>query len=211
MSPTASFAITSGPKVETPSGPQLTPCPGSSLPFSPSLSSGVTNINAGSFTPLTTTITREDGQQNMQSVTLHYPPGVSGMLKGVPLCPEAQANAGTCGPESQIGETIVSVGLGNDPFSVTGGRVYLTEKYAGAPFGLSIVNPAKAGPFVLQHGEPVIVRAKVQIDPRTAALTVTTGDIPSIIEGFPLQIKHAYINVNRPGFTFNPPTARRWK
>ena len=50
----------------------------------------------------------------------------------------------------------------------------------------------------------MIVRAKVQIDPRTAAPTVTTGDIPSIIEGFPLQIKHAYINVNRPGFTFNP-------
>ena len=195
VSPTSTFPIVSGPNGSACSNP---------LPFSPSLSSGTTNINAGSFTPLTTTITREDGQQNMQSVVLHYPPGVSGMLKGVPLCPEAQANAGTCSEESKIGETIVSVGLGNDPFSVTGGKVYLTEKHAGAPFGLSIVNPAKAGPFDLQHGAPVVVRAKIEIDPRTAALTVTTGDIPSIIEGFPLQIKHVNVLINRPGFTFNP-------
>jgi hypothetical protein len=186
------------------SGPGGSACPGAVLPFAPSLSSETTNINAGSFTPLSTTLGRADGNQDIQSVTLHYPPGVSGILSGVPLCPEAQANAGTCGPGSLIGETIVSVGLGGDPFSVTGGKVYLTEKYAGAPFGLSIVNPAKAGPFNLQEGRPVVVRAKIEIDPHTAALTITTGAIPSIVEGFPLQIKHVNVLVNRPGFTFNP-------
>jgi hypothetical protein len=60
-------------------------------------------------------------------------PGMSGILAGVPLCPEAQANAGACGPQSRIGETIVSVGLGGDAYTVTGGKVYLTEKYQGAP------------------------------------------------------------------------------
>ena len=186
------------------SGPHGGPCPPAALPANPSLASGMTNNNAGSFSDLTTTLSRPDGNQNIQSVTLHYPPGVSGMLKGVPLCGEAQANAGTCGQESRIGETIVSVGLGGDPFTVTGGKVYLTEKYQGAPFGLSIVNPAKAGPFDLQEGRPVVVRAKVEIDPVTAALTVTTGNIPTIVEGFPLQIQHVNVLVNRPGFTFNP-------
>ncbi len=185
-------------------GPNGGPCPGATLPFTPSLVSETSNIDAGAFTPLDTTISREDGQQSIQSVILHYPPGVSGMLTGVPLCPEAQANAGTCGPESLIGETIVSVGVGGDPFTVTGGKVYLTESYQGAPFGLSIVNPAKAGPFDLQEGRPVIVRAKIEINPTTAALTITTGQIPQIIDGFPLQIKHVYVTVSRPGFTFNP-------
>ncbi len=121
---------------------------------------------------------------------------------------EAQANAGTCGPESLIGETVVSVGLGNDPFTVTGGRVYLTEKYQGAPFGLSIVNPAKAGPFDLQEGRPVIVtRAKIEIDPRTAGLTVTTGEIPFYqIRRVPVlaESSASTCSSNRPGFTFNP-------
>ncbi len=200
VSPSSSFQITSGPNGSACSDP---------LPFSPSLESGTTNINAGGFSPLVTTISREDGQQSIHAVTLHYPPGVSGEISGVPLCGEAQANAGTCGPESLIGETIVSVGLGNDPFSVTGGKVYLTGPYAGAPFGLSIVNPAQAGPFDLQEGRPVVVRAKIEINQATASLTVTTdasGEhaIPSIIDGIPLQIKHVYVNINRPGFTFNP-------
>jgi hypothetical protein len=211
VSPPASFQITSG--------PNGSPC-ADPLPFSPSLASGTTNNNAGAFSALETTLGREDGQQPIQSVTLHYPPGLSGLLAGVELCHEAQANAGTCGPNSQIGETIVSVGLGSDPFTVTGGKAYITGPYNGtstctvgspgcAPFGLSIVNPAKAGPFDLQEGRPVVVRAKIEVDPHTAALTVTTNPsgayaIPHMIEGIPLQIKHVNVNVNRPGFTFNP-------
>ncbi|HSY40074.1 MAG TPA: hypothetical protein VLA79_11120, partial [Polyangia bacterium] len=121
------------------------------------------------------------------------------------LCDEADANAGTCSSESQIGETIVSVGLGGDPYTVTGGKVYITGPYKGAPFGLSIVNPAKAGPFDLGK---VIVRAKIDVNPETAALTITTDTegpykIPTIIDGIPLEIRHVNVNINRPGFTFN--------
>jgi hypothetical protein len=183
------------------SGPNGSPCPGSPLPFSPTLTSGTTNINAGSFSPLTTTVSREDGNQNIQTVTLHYPPGLSGILTGIPLCPEEQANTGTCPAESRIGKTIVSVGLGNEPYSVTGGEVFLTQSYKGAPFGLSIVNPAVAGPFNLGK---VIVRAKLEIDPHTTALTVTTDQIPHILDGIPLQIKHVNVLIERPGFTLNP-------
>ncbi len=193
----SSFQITSG--------PNGSPCP-TTLPFSPTLTGGSTNINAGSFSPLTTTISRPDGNQQIQAVALHMPPGLSGILKGVELCPEAQANAGSCAPNSLIGHTTVSVGLGGDPFSVTGGQVFLTQSYKGAPFGLSIVNPAVAGPFDLGK---VIVRATVQVDPHTAALTVSTDPegqfaIPHILDGIPLQIQHVNVLIDRPGFTFNP-------
>jgi hypothetical protein len=205
----SSFDITSGPQVEGPSGVETLPC-SSQLPFKPTLESGTTNIDAGAFSTLDTTFSKEDGQQNLSSIELHYPNGISGLLDGVKLCPEAQANTGTCGSESEIGETTISVGLGNDPFTVTGGKVYITEKYEGAPFGLSIVNPAKAGPFVLQEGRPVVVRAKIEVNPITAALTVVTDPpgsahaIPTMIEGIPLQVKHVNATINRPGFTFNP-------
>ncbi|HEY3759629.1 MAG TPA: hypothetical protein VGL37_07685 [Solirubrobacteraceae bacterium] len=196
--PTSSFAITSG--------PDGSPCPGASLPFAPSFTGGTTNIQAGAFSTLDTVMSREDGNQNLQAVTLHTPPGLSGLLSAVKLCGEAQADAGTCGPESLIGHTTVSVGLGGDPYTVTGGEVFITGPYQGAPFGLSIVNPAVAGPFNLGK---VIVRAKIEVDPHTAALTVTTDNtgqykIPQILDGIPLQIKHIAVTIDRPGFTFNP-------
>jgi hypothetical protein len=187
------------------SGPNGAPCP-ATQPFTPSLAAGTSNAHAGAFSPLTTTISREDGNQDLRSISLHTPPGISGVLTGVALCPEAQADLGRCPNASLIGHTTVSVGLGADPFTVTGGQVFLTESYRGAPFGLSIVTPAVAGPFDLGD---VVVRARVEVDPHTAALTVSTDEagpyaIPGILDGIPLPIKHVNVTIDRPGFTFNP-------
>jgi hypothetical protein len=193
----STFDITSGPSGSLCANP---------LPFNPSLMAGATDIQTGAFTPFTMTMSRGDGNQNLKAVDLHMPPGLLGTLSSVKLCGEAEANAGTCGPESLIGETTVSVGLGGNPYSVTGGRVYITGPYDGAPYGLSIVNPAKAGPFNLGN---VIVRAKIEVNPITAALTVATDSsgpyaIPQILDGIPLEIQHINVIINRPDFTFNP-------
>ena len=101
---------------------------------------------------------------------------------------------------------------------MTGGKVYITGPYNGkgtcavgspecAPFGLSIVNPAVAGPYNLGQ---IVVRAKVAVSPFTAALTITTNSeaegygIPHIIDGIPLQIKHVNVTIDRTGFALNP-------
>ncbi|MCL2769916.1 MAG: hypothetical protein FWD42_07410, partial [Solirubrobacterales bacterium] len=201
------------------SGPNGGAC-SSSLPFSPELAAGDPSIQAGGFSPFTLTMSRSDGNQNLDAIQLHMPPGLSGMLTGIPLCGETQANAGLCPAASQIGETTISVGLGGDPFTVQGGRVYITGPYRGAPYGLAIVNPAKAGPFDVERDSSkpneympacdcVVVRAKIEIDPTTAAITVTSDTsgpyrIPTILDGIPLQIKHVNVTINRPSFIFNP-------
>jgi hypothetical protein len=190
---------------EITSGPNHTPC-SDPLPFDPSLTTGSLNIQAGAFTPFTMTMSREDGNQNLDAIKLQMPPGLLGEISKVKLCGEAEANAGTCGPESLIGETTVSVGLGGNPYTVRGGRVYITGPYAGAPYGLSIVNPAKAGPFDLGQ---VVVRARIVVDPTRAFITITSDTsgpyrIPQIIDGIPLQIKHVNVTIIRPEFTFNP-------
>jgi hypothetical protein len=195
--PSSEFQILTGPNGSACANP---------LPFNPSLTAGTTSIQAGGFSPFTMTMSRPDGSQNLQAIKLKMPPGLLGTLATVKLCKEAEANAGTCGPESLIGYTVVSVGVGGNPYSVTGGEVFVTEGYGGAPYGLSIVNPAKAGPYDLGK---VIVRAKIEVDPITAALTVTTDTtgpykIPTILDGIPLQIQHVNVSIDRPGFTFNP-------
>jgi len=187
------------------SGPNGSPC-SAPLPFAPALTAGTTSIQAGGFSPFTMTMSRPDGSQNLQAIKLKMPPGLLGTLATVKLCKEAQANAGTCGPESLIGHTTVSVGVGGDPYTVTGGQVFITEGYGGAPYGLSIVNPAKAGPYDLGK---VVVRAKIEVDQTSAVLTVTTDTtgpykIPTILDGIPLQIQHVNVSIDRPGFTFNP-------
>jgi hypothetical protein len=169
--------------------------------FGPAFVAGTTNNSAGGFSPLSVTITRQDGEQELSGVQVKTPPGLLGVLKSVPLCQEPQASQGTCGSESLIGHTTVSAGPGPEPLYVQGGRVYLTGPYKGAPFGLSIVVPAIAGPFNLGN---VIVRASIAVDPATAALTVTSDPLPTILKGVPVQIRTVNVTVDREGFTFNP-------
>ncbi|MCL2769629.1 MAG: hypothetical protein FWD42_05905, partial [Solirubrobacterales bacterium] len=64
------------------SGSNGSPCPGASLPFQPSLTAGSTSNQAGGFSPFTMTMSRQDGNQNLQSIVLHMPPGLTGTLDG---------------------------------------------------------------------------------------------------------------------------------
>ncbi len=174
-------------------------CP-SVWPFNPEFSAGTSNPNAGQLSPLTVTFNREDREQDFSQIKVTTPPGLLGSLSGVPLCGEPQADLGTCPAASQIGEMTVAAGPGSHPFYQKG-MVYLTGPYKGAPFGLSIVVPTRAGPFNLGN---VVVRARINVDPETTALTVTTDPLPQILDGIPLRLRKTNVTINRPGFIFNP-------
>ncbi len=189
----SSFQITSGPEGR--------PCPGSPQAFAPSFVAGTTNNQAGAFSPLSVTFARNDGEQQLGGVTVKTPPGLLGMLSAVSLCGEQQASSGSCPASSEIGSLTAAAGAGANPFYVTGGKVFLTTGYKGAPYGLSVVVPAKAGPFDLGT---VVVRGSVTVDPVTTALTVTTDPVPTILDGIPLDLRSINVTIDRPGFMFNP-------
>jgi hypothetical protein len=189
----SSFAITSGPGGG--------PCPSSTQRFAPGFAAGTTNNQAGAFSPFSLTFTRADGEQQLGGVSLKLPPGLLGTLAGIPLCGEPQASSGNCSPASEIGSVTAGAGAGANPFYVTGGKVFLTVGYKGAPFGLSIVVPAVAGPFDLGT---VIVRAAIAVDPQTAQLTVSTDPLPTILDGIPLDLRTINVAIDKAGFIFNP-------
>ena len=191
-SPSSSFAIQSG--------VLGSPC-GSALSFAPAFAAGASNNQAGAFSPFDVTLSRQDSEGDLGAVRVTTPPGLLGVLKGVERCPEPQAGQGTCGAGSLIGHTTVGAGAGPDPLYVQGGQVFLTGPYKGAPFGLSIVVPAVAGPFDLGD---VIVRAAVSVDPQTAQITVASDPLPTILDGVPLQLKTVNVSIDRQGFMFNP-------
>ncbi len=175
-------------------------------PFSPSFSAGTTNNQAGTFSSFTTTFSRQDSEQDFSGVQVTTPPGLLGMLSSVPLCGEPQAAQGTCSSASEIGHATVGAGRGGSPvYLPQAGQpalpVYLTTGYHGAPFGLSVVVPAVAGPFNLGT---VVVRATINVDPRTSDITITSDPLPTILDGVPLHVKLVNVTVDRPGFIFNP-------
>jgi hypothetical protein len=161
---------------------------------------------ADTFSPLTVSFSRNDGEQGLGGLQVVTPPGLLALLSSVPLCGEEAANAGTCPAASQIGHTTVVAGPGSDPVTVPeAGQpeapVYLTRGYKGAPFGLSVVVPAVAGPFNLGT---VVVRSAISVNPVTGQATITSDPLPRILDGIPLQVRTVNVTVDRPGFTFNP-------
>jgi hypothetical protein len=177
----------------------------SPMGFAPSLHAGTVTPIAGGFSPFTLTFARQDGERNLSGITVQTPPGLLGKIAGIPLCDEPQAREGTCSAESKIGTTTVAAGAGSHPFWLTG-QVYLTHSYKGAPFGLSIVVPEKAGPFNLGNE---VVRAVINIDPHTSALAVTSDPLPQSKDGVPFRLKTVNVTVDRPGFMFNPTNCKQ--
>lgn len=173
--------------------------------FTPELTAGTVTSQAARFSTFTLNLSRKDREQYIKGIQVHTPPGLLGMLASVPLCGEAQANAGTCPAASRIGSTTVATGAGSHPFEISG-DMYLTGPYKGAPFGLSIVTHAIAGPFDLGL---VVVRARIDVDPQDSTITITTDEsgpyaVPQIVFGVPLRLQRVTVDVDRPNFMFNP-------
>jgi hypothetical protein len=182
---------------------ELTGC--TPLRFAPSFTAGTTDNQAGAFSPTTVTVSRADQDEDLQRIAVRLPPGLWAMVSRVQRCAEAQAQAAACAPQSRIGSVSVLAGPGADPLLLNG-SVYLTGPYEGAPFGLSIAVPAVAGPLDLGA---IDVRATVDVDPVTGALTITSDPLPQSVDGVPLQIKTVSLDIEREGFTFNPTDCSR--
>jgi hypothetical protein len=196
--PAGAFGITAGPAGGG--------CSSSPLPFSPALTAGSTTDQAGGFTDFSLLLQRGDGQQRIERLRFKAPTGLSGTLASVPLCEEPQAAQGTCAASSHIGHTVVASGPGPYPLVVPQpgepeAGIYLTGPYEGAPFGLSIVTPVIAGPFNLGT---IVTRARIEVDPSTAQITVTTDPLPQIVRGVPTDLRQVQAVIDRPGFMFNP-------
>jgi hypothetical protein len=177
--------------------------------FAPAFTAGSTNLQAGAYTPFVASFSRQDTDQELGGLSVSLPPGLLADVGSVPLCGEAQANAGTCPESTQVGTVSAGAGPGPNPLFV-GGKAYLTGPYKGGPYGLSVVVPAIAGPF---NFGLVVVRQSLRIDALTAAVTDVSDPFPTILTptgtngqtaGIPIRLRRIDVRIDRPGFTFNP-------
>jgi hypothetical protein len=194
--------VAAGSSVTVSSSP-LGPCPGSAnqRPFGVSLEAGTQSSSAATRSPFTLQVNRPDGNQELGRIDATLPLGVLPVLKNVPLCGDADANAGTCGAASQVGTVVAGAGAGSNPFYIRTGRMYLTGPYKGAPYGLDFVVPAVAGPLNLGN---INVRAAGFVDPTTAQVTIESDELPHVLDGIPLRVRSLNLTADRSGFIVNP-------
>jgi len=181
--------------------------------FAPALAAGPERNQAASYSPVSLTLTRGDSDEYLNGLQVNAPSGVLAMISNVTECPEPQAVQGTCPSSSSIGESSAYVGPGGDPYHVTGGNVYLTGPYKGAPFGFAVVLPATAGPFTLAGTTgtgSVVIRGTIAINPQTGTATITSDPFPTELDGIPLQLRQTTTTLGTSGsFTFNPTSCEK--
>ena len=175
-------------------------CASSPPPFNWTQATSAVPATAGASSTVNLTLERNDGEQYVAGLRNVLPAGLVGLIPTVTLCGEPAAGEGTCTSASQIGTVTVGAGAGGEPFHFPG-RVYLTGPYEGAPYGLSIVVPAVAGPFNLGN---VIARAKIEVDPHTGQVIATDAKVPTIVGGVPTRQKSISFTIDRQGFERNP-------
>jgi hypothetical protein len=170
--------------------------------FAPVFLGGSTATQAGGFSPLVLSFSRNDTDQQFRGLSQTLAPGSAAVLAGVPQCSGSDAATGSCPSSSRIGSVTVAAGAGPHPFFLKG-QVFLTGPYKGAPFGEAVVVPADAGPFHLGN---VVVRGSIRIDPHTAQATVISDPFPQYVNGtgIPTDVRRVDVVLDRPGFAFNP-------
>ena len=172
---------------------------GCALAFAPALSVSATSTAAGRPAgAVTMTVSRSDADENLARVTAALPPGLAGSLKGVPVCPDTNADAGTCPADTRVGSVSALAGSGGAPVALAG-TVSLTGPTDGGLAGLAIALPGKVGPVDLGT---VAVRAAILLRP-DGGLTVRTRPMPQIIGGVPVAIRQLSLTLDRPGFILN--------
>ena len=162
------------------------PCTAGLGGFSPKVAAGTQSPVAGTFSPFGLSITKPDGNADINGLSMSLPAGLLAKLKG---------NLGT-----QVGTVTAFAGPGSNPFALPG-KVFLEGRYGDAPFSLRVEVPAKAGPFDLGT---VTVRQKIYVDPVTAQVTVVSDPVPTIVKGVPVRLQRLDVSVDKPGFIINP-------
>ena len=175
---------------------------------------GVANNTAAAHSTFSIDLSRNDGDQNLNSLTLTTPPGLLATLAGIPYCSDAalaaaaepsysgleeEANA-SCPAASEVGSADTGAGAGTHPVYLAG-KVYLAGPYRGAPLSLAVITPAVSGPYDLGN---VVVRAALHVNPETAQITAVSDPFPQILQGIPLRLRSILIELNRQNFTLNP-------
>jgi hypothetical protein len=178
---------------------------GCSNVFAPVLAAGMDSRRARGGGRFSFRFSRRDGEPYLRGLTATLPKGLLASVRGVPLCSNTAANAGSCPQASKIGLVDAKAGAGSAFVLERKGEVFLTEGYKGGAYGLAVKIRPVAGPFRgAMELSPITVRQSIRVDRLTAQVTAVSDPFPLIHHGVPLRVREVTVLVNKAGFMVNP-------
>jgi hypothetical protein len=203
---------------EIASGSGGAPCPSGNLPFHEGFEAGSINNAAGTYSPFSLRLTRQDGDQDITRFSAVLPPGVTGKIAGIGRCSEAQIAQArgrsapgegrlelaspSCPASSLVGHIIAGAGVGT-ALTYVPGSLYLAGPFGGDPLSAVAVVPAVAGPFDVGT---VVTRVALTLNETTGQVEVdgaASEPIPHILHGIPLKLRDLRVLTDRPEFMLN--------
>jgi hypothetical protein len=176
-----------------------------SFGFAPAVDAGMSTRAARSHGRFEFRFSRRDGEQWIDGLTAELPPGLLASVKGVGLCSDGEASAGSCPPSSRIGSVTAGAGAGSPFYLERPGDVYLTRGYKGCAYGLMVRVPVEAGPFRGPLAlNTIVVRQAVCVDRTDASVRAVSDPFPTIWHGVPLAVREVVVTIDRPDFMLNP-------
>ncbi|MFY9487088.1 MAG: hypothetical protein WAP35_00115, partial [Solirubrobacterales bacterium] len=162
--------------------------------FTPTFSANLSDTGAGKHPNMTLTATRNDRQDNLNSITYRLPNGFTGSVNAVTTpCTAAAAAAGTCAAASQVGTVNVLTGVGAQTAALNG-TVHLTDASTSEIAKLAIQVPAIVGPFNL--GTTTVYASLVVNSSTTFGLDSITTSMPQMIQGIPVRYRSVALSFN---------------
>jgi hypothetical protein len=202
------------------SGVEGAPCPQGVPAFNPKAQAGSINSQGGAFSPFYIHLTRGDTEQEITSYSTVLPPGLTGVIAGIPYCSDAAIEAArhaggfeeekhpSCPAASEIGHTVSGYGVG-PALSFAPGGLYLAGPFHGSTFSIVAIDSATVGPFDLGT---VVVRSAIDVNPQTAQVSIDSAGsdpIPHIIDGIPIHLRDVRVYISKPHLTVNPTSCEK--
>jgi hypothetical protein len=145
-----------------------------------------TTTQAAAHPDLAMNVTISGGQP--RSVTVKLPRGFNASLAAVPLCSNANAQAGTCPASSRVGSAAVTVSTFGGPVSGVGDAFLTDAPTATDAGGIALRIPLSVGTFVAQAGAFLINNGNNQL--------VDIRDIPTTVGATAITVDQLSLNLS---------------
>lgn len=172
---------------------------GCAPPSSSTLTAAGSTAGSGGRPATSLSVSRGASAHPIERLSFDLPRGTLVATGAIPTCGAAEALAGACGSDSQIGVIRLAAGAGAAPLGLAG-SIHLTAAPTGATAGVTVQAPVDLGGLTLGR---LVAAGAVRSGP-TPANSTLSFDLPARLGGVALDLRRVTVELDRAGAVRQP-------